>query len=243
MPVLASYALPGGGELEIFEPSPGDFIIGQRIPADAVAPALDGPASTLSQLYSRHFPGRAVPVELREAELRQARFEAESAQLEPILERLEALPLLSGDRDEGSRARAAEAPRNVSDFKNRRCMDASSSYVSFSYCRTEKTNDGSVYEDDVNGVYTAARPYRGNITLRLRYRPRWSWETQFSRTVSQGETYHAVRSNSSRDFDIESKVGDAAGDGYHHSTFGTKSENAAGCYSDVDYAGCRVTPQ
>jgi hypothetical protein len=243
MPVLARYALPGGGELEVFEPSPGDFILGQRLPADAPAPALADTFGSLPEVYARYFPGQPLPETLRAAETRRLAFEAESAVLAPLQRASRSLRRAHVEHDAARSARAAaESPRNVQEFKDRHCLGTNASYVDFSYCWPESSNTATVYEDDVNGVYTAARPYRGDVTFRLRYRPWWDWETQFSRNVDQGETYRAVHSNSSRDFDVETKVYNADGNGFNMSTFGTKHDNGAGCYEDLDYAGCTVHP-
>jgi hypothetical protein len=85
-------------------------------------------------------------------------------------------------------------------------------------------------------VYTASRCYRGAVTLRLRYRTWWNWETQFSRTVYEGETYRALRS-AAVDFDIESRVtGDTSG--FHHSTVAGRERT---CYTSLDNVACSYT--
>jgi hypothetical protein len=80
-----------------------------------------------------------------------------------------------------------------------------------------KTNTGTYTNNDTNWVFTHACPYRGTITHRLRQNTWGSWNLVGLNTLAAGFYSTIWYSNNTFDFDYESKVYDADGDGWHHS--------------------------
>jgi hypothetical protein len=84
-------------------------------------------------------------------------------------------------------------------------------------CELLRTDTGTYRHDDVNNVWTHACPYRGTVTHRLRQDTWGSWEQVGLFTLTPGWYSTIRRSGSTWDFDYESKVYDASGDGWHAS--------------------------
>ena len=83
-------------------------------------------------------------------------------------------------------------------------------------CSMWKTNTGTYKNYDTDWVYTNACSYRGNITHRLRQDTWGSWNLVGLWTVAPGYYSTITYSSNFWDFDYESKVYDADGDGWHH---------------------------
>lgn len=247
MALVGSYPMPEGGELEIIEAGPGEFFVGQRLQSDDPRATEDlAGTESLVELY-RHLIGREAPAEVMAAEQRRLEFEASTGELLAHRVELEqafaAAPFVEQEPEFAAREAwvAKEAPRDPWGFRAAHCFedngaDTTSDHITYTACWTERTGTSTATDDDVRGVFTAARCYRDQVTLRLRYRPWWNWETQFSRTVYEGETYRALRS-AAIDFDIESRVtGGTAG--FHHSTVAGRVRQ---CYESLSNVACSYT--
>ena len=84
-------------------------------------------------------------------------------------------------------------------------------------CALWRTGTGTYGNGDVNSVTTHACPYRGTVTHRLRQDTWGSWEQVGLQTLAPGWYSTIYRWGTTWDFDYESKVYDASGDGWHQS--------------------------
>lgn len=91
-------------------------------------------------------------------------------------------------------------------------------------CRTHRnwsvawphqSGDSWFRRTDNDKVDVLAACFRGQITYTVRVNT-WSWETPVSRALAAGKGWAWNKSDYSLDFDVESRVTNSAGDGYHH---------------------------
>jgi hypothetical protein len=244
MKKIGAYGLPTGGALDVYEASAGEFIIAERIPAgkEAANDKADSfrDSESLPAIY-KHMTGSSdVPVELVQAEERRLAFEAKfdpaaMSTRAPSVEVRSEVPAVDVVKQDGVQLK--EAPRDVAGFRLVHCRETDSVKKTFTYCLTEKTNDTDQTKNDIHGSYTAVRPYRGSITYTVRYNLT-GWENAFIVTVNEGETYRARKVGPVRDYDINARVNNAAGDGWNLAVFGTDNFGDKGCYGDFTCAGC-----
>jgi hypothetical protein len=85
------------------------------------------------------------------------------------------------------------------------------------YCRIQKTGTNAIREDDVDSAWAFACPYRGKITHVLKTRPWNTWGTIDESTLLTGwNDWMIAKAQFFNDQDIESRVMNADGDGFHH---------------------------
>jgi hypothetical protein len=84
------------------------------------------------------------------------------------------------------------------------------------YCRLHRTNTNTIREDDVGSAFAFACSYRGTITHRVRANT-WSWKTVDELTLLKGwDSWIIATSSAIFDQDVESKIYNSDGDGFHH---------------------------
>lgn len=96
----------------------------------------------------------------------------------------------------------------------------------FCYCNLYRTGDATVTRN-LSYIWTAAYPYRGNVTQALEYESCFiwcSWTTSAKQTVLQGYTGWIWAQGSARN--RRATIRDAWGDGYHWSGV---DQNGIGC--------------
>lgn len=101
------------------------------------------------------------------------------------------------------------------------CRKASSEFGSWTVEWLYRTNTSYFTRNDNHQVVTVVCPYRGNVLMTQKLRPWWTWSTAGTWTVIQG-TYRQFSNWNTIDFDFESRVSQAEGDGYHHCGSGKK---------------------
>jgi hypothetical protein len=94
-------------------------------------------------------------------------------------------------------------------------QDACGSYWEWVVSWPHITGDSSFLRSDCHSANLGAASYRGTINYRVRVNV-WSWETPVSVNLSAGHGWIWSDFDAFVDFDIEAKVTNASGDGYHH---------------------------
>jgi hypothetical protein len=240
-PLVGSFELPNGGKLDIYEVAAGDFVIGERIPANGVQATPDfgetDDAESLTTLYRRFAGTDAVPDAVVSAEARRLQHLAD---IIPARAARAELPVqIPHALETGGEYQAKEAPRDVAGFRLYYCRETPGAVKNFTFCWPERTGDATVSKVNAHGSYSALRAYRGSVNYSLRYNIT-GWETAFNVVVYEGEGYHARRVGPVRDYDVEARVRNADGDGFNLALIGTTNRADKGCYSSYDSIACVV---
>lgn len=247
---VGSYPTVNGGTLDIYEPIPGDFVVGERlIDGDGELEGREGDADgaesadraneTLTGLYQR-LVGGEVPPEVLRAEERRVRLEAELALAgeQAPAERVEPMAQIPAIEQGSAEFEAKEVDRGVANFQIYHCRGLDTTpQKNFNICLTERTGDATIGKNDAHGNYSAVRVYRGTLDYSVRYNLT-GWETAFNVTVYEGQTYRARKVGPVRDYDIEARTRNASGDGYNLALIGTTNRGEKTCYNDFGGIAC-----
>jgi len=171
-------------------------------------------------LFQSLAPNEAVPNALMEAEINAGKSidrlagQESVADMESDIEDSEELPNQNIDE-------TTMSPRSVDDslcpasfFTNKFCVNPG-----WHVCSTRRTGDYKLTKSDKNDSSVAACSYRGTIVNRLRYRPWYTWHVEERQTLDAGHWGHIYHYDWHTDFDMEARVYEATGDGYHHGVY------------------------
>ena len=216
-----------------YEPAPGVVLVGGNIVYPHEPVILDPALSTVEQ-FRALAPEREVPAALLEAEALRQHFaqlaEESGVKQSPAvqIERVDGMGLGDGLRFETNvdgvgiqrQALPDDSACPWSWFEGAYCgICAAPNHNSCGDWKVRwsfRTGTSSFTREDTWWTRTAACSYRGAIHYRVRVQPWYSWSTVVDVIRQTGEGWWWSRDDFSIDFDVESRVDQADGDGYHH---------------------------
>lgn len=239
--LVAKVHLSDGQTLGWYEPEPGSllvgrsFVLGSEVPKDfSEAEAQAMPPSELYDLIVSRVPQEDSPearaalvaAEARQAEVAEAMKDVVRSTSEPddqgpiVNEASDSLPSISPASSDVRQKKlaAVDDAWPWDQFKNlQACWRGNSWGIEWSY----SSGDNWFRRVDNYKVFVAAGSYSGTISYRVR-KSTWSWETPVSVSLSAGNGWEWSSTAGAFDFDVESTVSNAAGDGFHHCGHGTR---------------------
>jgi len=215
-----------------YEPAPGVVLVGGNIRYPHQPVSLEPGLSALER-FRALAPGREVPEALRAADARRTHYAELSKEKgrpqSPAVrvERVEEMGLGEGSRP-GAPVEGIGVQRQAviddsacpwSWFENAYCgicRDDANSCGDWKVRWSFRTGTSIFTREDTWWAKVAACSYRGAIHYRVRVQPWYSWSTSVDVIRQTGEGWWWSKDELSIDFDVESRVDQADGDGYHH---------------------------
>jgi hypothetical protein len=235
--LVADLQLSNGQRLGWYEPADGSllmgrsFALGSEVPTDfseseaaALSPSelFDVIVSRVPQAVAAGAREALVAAEKRQAERTEelkgsTRNSSEVDSQTPAVNTPPVTTAQAGDVREKESA-AIDDAWPWAQFKNlQSCWRGSSWGVEWSYA----SGDSKFTRVDNDRANVAAGCYLGSVSYRVRMNE-WSWSTPVAVTLHAGQGWEWVRTAGAFDFDVESYVHNAAGDGYHHCGHGLR---------------------
>lgn len=232
--LITEVKLSNGGRLGWYETAPGSLLIGRSFSVgkeqnDDFSPTevqglsptelFDLIVARVPQTVSDGARKALVDAEARQAELTETmknipREPAESGEGPPV----ENLPPSTTNDVGVVRSAAIDDAWPWEQFQNlQSCWRGNAWKVNWSRI----TGDTWFRRTDNNRAAVAAGSYRGTISYKVR-KNTWSWETPVNVTLAAGQGWEWSNVAGAFDFDVESSVSNATGDGYHHCGAGTR---------------------
>jgi len=214
---LARVDLPNGEYVGWYEPAPGLIVLGQSIRYPIAPVVLDSSLSPIEQ-YQKLAPGADVPKALIDAVEREKYYadEADRLGIDPTVSIETSSNGQGGQTDNAAGASVQKALPDDSAcpwswFQPAYCQPG----VAWTELLSFKTGNSTIARNDEWNVHTAMCSYRGAVQYRVRWRTWYDWTTPVNVTRQTGEGWEWSHSGG-LDFDFESLVHDATGDGFHH---------------------------
>lgn len=205
-----------GNLVKFYEPQPGMLIISEEgiVPNLPLTAEYDIASIAPVELYNFLAPNEPIPEKLLQAQQLADELEIYFSKKEMVPPSEKYSLVEDNDVTLGFETLDDKVKINAIDDK----CPASWFKANFcgGVCWLYQTGTSWFQVNDVNYAFAAACSYRGTIRLTFKYRPWWTWYTQGSWWVAAGTYRWVYRYNGWIDFDFQSIVDQAGGDGYHH---------------------------
>ncbi len=227
---LLSIEVDQSRTVEIYEPMPGQFLIGSKGPIGSTMDTDDYDLTgRIEDIYKRLVPNRAIPSVVVDAQQRQ----------DDYLAKVPALETLPISIEESSSASPAAAELDVDDeissvipkdpyhswWTGTVCQSTSGlyfpDYISNTNCAIHRTGGGTWHYSAMMEVVPGCLAYDGNINCRVRWKQPGAssstYQTIWDVQVSEGwyNTMHLWATPLASTLDWEFKIYNATNDSYH----------------------------